>query len=332
MTRGASSRHHAERLLRCYPRAWRERYGEEFVELLVEDFADRPRWSGRTCNVVASGLLARISGAGLTGAALDAPDQARATLAALIGSLAMFLALGIAMWSQLTIGWQWSAPDTPGTTIAVIAMSVVVVIFAVLAVCAAGPVIWTVARAFLHKNAGGLGRPSLLVGVGLAVVIVGSRHFGNGWPGTGGHPWSHQGMVPGGVAAFSWAATLSITSYWMHPSALLAFPRTEVVWMLSSPLAMGMAVVGSAKLVRRVQFSARVLRIEILLGRVAALAMSLFLVAAGLWTLKGGPGPRGLFDTGSIDRFALVAMAVALVVAVHSLRRARSGRRTQLAH
>jgi len=206
-----------------------------------------------------------------------------------------------------------------------------VVVFAVLAACAAGPVIWTVAMTFVHRNARGLGRPLILVAVGLAVVIAGSRHFGNGWPGTGGHPWSHQGMVPGGVAAFSWAATLSVTSYWMHPYALLAFPPAEVVWMFCSPVAMGMAVVGSAKVVRRVELAPRVLRIEIVLGRVAAVAMSLFLVAACLWTLKGGPGPRGLFDTGAIDRFALVVMMLALGVAVHSLRRARGvGRRQRV--
>lgn len=330
MTEVPPGRQHAERLLRCYPRAWRERYGEEFVEFLIEDFADRPRWSGRTCNVVTSGLLARMAGAGLRGPVSDAPDQARASLAALIASLAAFLALGISMWSQLTIGWQWSAPDTPGTTIAMMAMSAVVVIFAVLAACAAGPVIWRVALAFLHKNARGLGRPLFLVGAGLAIVIVGSRHFGNGWPGTGGHPWPHQGIVPGGVAAFSWAATLSITSYWMHPSALLAFPAAEVVWMCCSPVALGMAVVGSAKVVRRVELAPRVLRMEIMLGRVAAIAMSVFLGAAGLWTLKGGPGPRGLFNTGAIDRFALVVMALALGVAVHSLRRARGARLARL--
>ena len=332
MTRAGSGQRHAEMLLRCYPRAWRERYGEEFVELLIEDFAERPHWSGRTFNVVATGLLARLSCAGLTGHVLDAPDQARASLAALIGSLAMFLALGISMWSQLTIGWQWSAPDTPGTTIAVVAMWVVVVIFAVLAACASGPVMWTVIKAFVKGGARGLGRPVLLTAVGLALLTMGSRHFGNGWPGTGGHPWSHQGMVPGGVAAFSWASTLSITSYWMHPAALLGFPLPEVIWMFASPLAIGMAVVGSAKIVRRVHLSPRVLRVEILLGRLAAVAMALFLMAAGLWTLKGGSGPRGLFDAGAIDRFALIAMTTSLVVAVHSLRRTRSFGCAQVTH
>ena len=135
-------------------------------------------------------------------------------------------------------------------------------------------------------------------------------------------------MVPGGVAAFSWAATLSITSNWVHPSALFAFPVSEVIWMIGSPVAMAMAVIGSTKIVRRVRLSPRVLQAEILLGRLTAGAMALFLVAAGLWSLKGGPGPRGLFDAGAIDRFALVAMAASLIVALHALRRARRVRTT----
>jgi hypothetical protein len=93
---------------------------------------------------------------------------------------------------------------------------------------------------------------------------------------------------------------------------------------------MAIAVIGSTKIVRRVQLSPRVLRFEILLGRLAACAMALFLVAASLWTLRGGPGPRGLFDVGAIDRFALVAMAASLVLAVQSLRRARGVRPTQV--
>jgi hypothetical protein len=165
--------------------------------------------------------------------------------------------------------------------------------------------------------------------VGLSIVVVGSRHFGNGWPGTGGHPWAHQGLVPGGIAAFSWASTLSITSYWMHPSALLAFPPAEVGWMLASPVAMVMVAVGAAKTVRRTRLSPGVLRFEILLGRLAVVAMALFLAAAGVWLLAGGTGPRGLFDAGVIDRFAVGTMTAAIVLASHTLYRAR---RLQLTH
>lgn len=322
----------AERLLRWYPRAWRERYGEEFAELLMDDWAERPRVVGRTVNVVASGLLARLAGAGLVGSVLDGPAQARASLSALICSLAAFLTLGVAMWAQLTIGWQWSAPTTTGTAIAVVAMTAGVVMFAALAACAAAPVIWTVLKAFARRSAQGLGRPALLVALGLAVVVVGSRHFGNGWPGTGGHPWAHQGLVPGGVAAFSWASTLSVTSYWAHPTALSAFPFSEVAWMIGSPVAMVMVVVGSTKVVRRARLTERVLRAEMVLGKLAASAMVLFVLATGVWMLDAAPGRRGLFATGTIDRVALIAMVACLLVAIRSLCRARRVRPAGLAH
>jgi hypothetical protein len=313
---------HAGRLLRWYPRAWRDRYGEEFAELLMEEWSERPRCASRTANVMASGLVARLSDAGMTGGLLDGPAQARASLAALICSLAAFLALGVSMWAQLTIGWQWSAPDT-GTAVAVVAMTGAVVVFAALAAGAAAPVIWAVLGAYRRRQAQGLGRPLLLIALGLGIVVVGSRHFGNGWPGTGGHPWAHQGLVPGGVAAFSWASTLSVTSYWAHPGALSTFPLTEVVWMIASPVAMATVAVGCAKTVRRARLSARVLRAEMVLGRLAVATMVLFVFAAGLWMLSGDPGPGGLFTTGAIDRFALIAMVACLVVAIQSLGRAR---------
>jgi len=323
MSAATPAERHAERLLRCYPRAWRERYGDEFAALLMEEWSERPRCARRSADVVVSGLVARLSGAGMTGGLLDGAAQARASLAALIAALAAFLALGVSMWAQLTIGWQWSAPDTRGTTIAVVIMTGAVIVFAALATVAAAPVVWVVLRAFRRRQAQGLGRPMLLIALGLGVVVVGSRHFGNGWPGTGGHPWAHQGLVPGGVAAFSWASTLSVTSYWVHPDALSRFPLTEVAWMLASPFAMVTAAVGCVKTVRRAHLSARVLRTEMVLGRLAVGAMVLFVVAAGLWMLNGVSGSPGLFAIGAIDRFALIAMVACLVVAIQSLGRAR---------
>jgi hypothetical protein len=40
-------RERAARLLRWYPRGWRERYGEEFAELLIAELEERPRSAGR---------------------------------------------------------------------------------------------------------------------------------------------------------------------------------------------------------------------------------------------------------------------------------------------
>ncbi len=183
----------AARLLRWYPKAWRSRYGEEFTELLISDLGERPRSWSRTADVIRGGIVARLADAGLCGCAPEATAQARASLASLACCAAVFLGIGGAMWSQLTIGWQWSEPDTVGITVATFVMSGTMGVFAVLALLAAIPVAWSVMSRIAHGGPQGLLGPSALFLAGLAVVVVGGRHFGNGWPGTGGHPWARTG-------------------------------------------------------------------------------------------------------------------------------------------
>ena len=233
-----SAEAHARRLMRLYPAAWRRRYGDEFVELLIADLTERPHCPSRTLDVFRGGVVARMNGAGLVGPAVEPRRQASTSLAVLGSALALFLTFGVSVWAQLSIGWQWSAPSTSATTMAMITMSVCVLLFALLGVAASLPIVAGVLRAVARHDARSLGRPLLLVASGALVLIVGSRHFANGWPGTGGHAWAHQGLVPGGVAAFAWASTLSVTSYWAHPSALAAFPPAEVAWMFISPFAL----------------------------------------------------------------------------------------------
>ena len=121
-------------------------------------------------------------------------------------------------------------------------------------------------------------------------MFVGGRHFGNGWPGTGGHPWARQGLVPGGVAAFSWASTLSVSAYWAHPAALARFPAGELAWMALSPLALAGLVGGAAALVRRTELSPRVLDFETRLGYAACGVMAVFLAGCCAWIVDGGRG------------------------------------------
>ena len=68
----------ARRLLRLYPRAWRNRYGEEFEQLLIADIDERPRSGSRTLDVFRSGSLARLAQAGLASDVLDPARQLRA--------------------------------------------------------------------------------------------------------------------------------------------------------------------------------------------------------------------------------------------------------------
>jgi hypothetical protein len=310
-------------LVRSYPKSWRARYGDEFSELLLAEFSERPHSFRRTVNVIWSGTLARCTCAGLSGHALPPTQQARASLASLGCAVAAFLTFGTAIWAQLAIGWQWSEPNTSATVAAMIVMTVGIGLFLALCVAATVPIAVHVARRFRHRQAQGLTRPVMLVAAAGAVLVIGSRHFGNGWPGTGGHPWVHQGLVPGGAAAFTWALTLSVTSYWAHPAGLLTFPAAEMAWMVVSPAALVCAVVGAAKIVRRLEISARLLRFEMVLAECAALVMIAVLGGACSWIVNGGAGPRNLFHTGAIDVAGVVIMAVSIAVAYRASHRAR---------
>lgn len=317
--------HRARRLLHAYPKSWRARYGDEFAELLMADIEERPRSWRRVLDVMWSGALTRMAPSGLCGQALDPIDQTRTSAVTLGVALAVFLSFGLAMWSQLTVGWQWSRPDTMATTAAMVVMSAMVLVFCGLGVLAAVPIAGSVLVRFWRRQAAGLVWPAVLFVGGTTVLVLGGRHFGNGWPGTGGHHWGAQGLVPGGMAAFTWASTLSVSSYWVHPGALSSFPVTELVWMAVSPVAIVCLVAGAATTVRRVPLSPKVLVYESRLGSVASFAMLGFLTACSFWIVDGGPGPRDLFHAGSINVAEIGMMVLALGVARLAIHRSVAG-------
>ncbi len=316
----------AATLVRWYPKSWRARYGDEFVALLMADLTDRPHSWRRGADVARTGLSTRLSATGLGRPTLPPVDQIRCSMAAVVSAVAVFLAFAVAMWAQLTVGWQWSQPDAAATKAAVVVITSGMALFAALALLAAVPVVWAVLVGIVRRRQPGLVGPSALFVVGTVLVIVGSRHFGNGWPGTGGHAWAGQGLVPGGVAAFSWASTLSISSYWAHPGALASFPLAELGWMALSPLAIAGVVVGATKTVRRLELSPRAWRYEAGLARAAAMGMLIVLGACGGWLVDGGPGPRNLFHAGAIDIVAVGVMAAALAVAYRAVSKAGRSR------
>jgi hypothetical protein len=312
----------ARRLLRWYPGSWRARYGDEFAELLLAELSERPRAWRRTVNVAHCGITARLAAAGLAGPPAGTAG-ARASLGTLTCSLAVFLTFGTAMWAQLAIGWQWAPPATTATTAAMLVMSGSLLFLAVLALLAAVPAGWAAILAGSLGQARSLRTPALLIGAGALILALGGRHFGNGWPGTGGPWWPYQGLAPGGIAAFGWASTLSVTSYWAHPAALASFPPAELAWMVLSPAAVLSLVIGAVQLVRRLELSRRVLCYETRIGRAAAGGMTAFLAGALCWVAQAGPEPHGLFRTGDIDAAGLAVMAAALATGWLAISRAR---------
>jgi hypothetical protein len=309
----------AARLLRWYPKAWRARYGDEFAELLIADIAERPRSAARILDVARGGAVARLTGAGLCGFPVreTAASPGAASLTTLGCSLAVFLGIGAAMWSQLTIGWQWSQSASTPATVATVTTSAAMLAFLVLGALAALPVLAVVSARIARRQGKGLIGPSAVFVAASTILFAGGRHFGNGWPGTGGH----RGLVPAGLAAFEWATSLSVSSYWAHPGALAAFPAAELAWMAVSPLAVACAVIAAAKLVRRAELPPRALAIETRLAAVACVVMAIFLAGSCCWIATGG-GKPSLFHAGIIDVAGAGVLAVALAVARQAARTA----------
>src|SRR6204780_3499668 len=307
----------AERLLRWYPREWQARYGDEFAELLISDMAEQPRSLRRSLDVAVSGVVARLAYAGLNQSNLEHSERIRRTLIAFACAAAVFVTFGLGMWAQLTIGWQWSAPDTVATSAAMVVMSCSVLVLLSLGALAVVPLAWSFARSALRRDR--VLRPFVLVVAGSGIFILGSRPFANGWPGTGGHPWAHQGLVPGGVAAFAWAATLFVTAYWAHPASLFSFPGPELAWMVVGPIALACFGIGAVRLVQEIELPPKLLRFEARLAQLGGVVMVVFLIGASLWVVDGGPGPRNLFHVGAIDIGSICVMVASLATAGRAL-------------
>jgi hypothetical protein len=232
----------------------------------------------------------------------------------------VYLVFGLAIWSQLYVGWRWSKPEAPATYSAMAIMTVGLILVAVVVGAASAPIVWTVISRFARRKAPGLLQPSMVFTAGLAFVVLGAHHFQNGWPGTGGHRWADQRVVPGGVAAFVWSSTLSITSYWAHPSSLRAFPVGELLWMLLSPVAIAGLVAGTVQTIRRLELPPALVRYEGRLCRIAVGGLGVFLFGVTMWMVDGGSGPADLFHVGVIDVVGLLTMVAMQVSAWGAVR------------
>ena len=321
-----SAERRVARLLRWYPPSWRARYGEEFAELLLADIDEQPRSLRRATNVAANGLLARCTSAGLTSHELPPLEQVRCGVATLCCALAAFVAFGVAMLAQLAMGWQWATPRSAPAVAASVAMSIAGACLVLIALSGAVPVAWHAAVTAVRRRDGRLMRSAGLMLVSGTVLIIGTRHFQNGWPGTGGTGALH-GLVPAGIAAFGWASTLSVSSFWVHPALLGTLPAAELAWMVLSPFAVLGLLAGFAGIVRRLTLPHWLLTYLSRLAMTAVVAAVPFLAGAASWVLATAPGQPGLFRPGLINGAELVTMALALVVALRAaigVRHARS--------
>ena len=314
---GSRAERRARRQLRWYPRSWRDRYGAEFTELLIAEIAEEPRSWRRALDVVRGGLLARCTVVGLTSHELPAREQFRASLAALCCASAVIGTLGLFMLAQLATGWQWTVTTSTPTTAGTLIMTVAAAGLALTGLAAALPAGWHAVRAAARNRDVRLALRLLLTVTCVVVLVVGTRHFQNGWPGTGG-TGADRGLVPGGLAAFAWASTLSVSAYWVHPGLWGVFPAAEIAWIVLSPFAWAGLLAGTVGAARRLDPAPRLRAYLARLSVAAAVAAIGFVAGAGCWVLARGPAGTVAFRPGLIDAGGLAAMALAAAIALRA--------------
>lgn len=310
----------AQRLLRWYPPSWRDEYGEEFAALLLDDMAERRVSLGRSLDVARAGCAARWRAGGLAPDSRALVPTSRKSAWMLVAS-GLFLFFANALWSQLIVDWQWSPPWSAMTEVAIGIMTAALLAGTLIALAVVVNAVVRVVRSGNLRNPRVL-VPALVGAVGIGVLIAGSAHFSPHWPGTAGHSWGlARHIVPGGVGAFSWAATMSVTSYWLHLHELRAFPASELVWMVVSPLAVFTAIAGGALAVARSSTTSRILAWDRRLLKGVQWSMITFALGAVTWLADDAPRqPHYMFRKGFIDVVDLCLIVVMALVA----RRART--------
>jgi hypothetical protein len=308
----------AQRLLRCYPARWRQRYGEEFAEMLVAQIEDEPRSWRRTADVVRGGINARLSLAGLSGGPIYEPRLALATTGAAITG---FTALGISLWSQLVIGAH-NSTTPPAAGAGMVVLTLALCYLAVLAVLAAMPIVGATVQSMARRERRGLFLPVTMILASGVALVAGGRHLATHWhvlvdSGSGAVP------IPDSAASFGWAETFTISTFWAHPRLLLAMPLTRLGWMVLSPLALVAGLVAVSMLLRRLDLSASVLRYEARLAKAAIVGMIPMLSAAAWWVFTSQHNADAGLRAGSLDVLLIAVMAAAVTIALLTTSRVR---------
>jgi hypothetical protein len=301
-----STEQRVRRLLRCYPRAWRERYGEEFAALLADDIGERPRSLRRDVDVIRAGVVARLARCGIVHGPLRSQSAA-----AFVGTAAagLFVACTVSIWTQLAGGWLTASPDTAAVSVGLVTLSGWLAGLLLTAIVAGVRVAAAVVRSARAGRGADLLRPLQLFVTSGAILVAGARLIAPRWP--AGRATHDNGMIVD-FARTGWAATDAISTFWLHPHRLLAVPIGELAWMVLSPVAV-VALVWAA--IRVVQVSGpRLVRNS---GKAWAVAGAFVLpcfVTAAAWVLGSQHAANPAFRAGTLDVVLLGVMATATLV------------------
>ena len=326
----------AVRLLRWYPPVWRERYGEEFVDHLEQDFADRPIDLRRSVNVACKGLVARVGDVGLSNSGVDPGGQARAALGTSFALIALMVVIMLDFWSRAMGAWSGRRyhpiPVSATTGILTVAMGLLMVVLAAVVLSVA----ICVARQILRGRAGRLVGPSILAVASGAFLLYVARAFPSflspyihGADGFRVMSLSHPGQTIANLAQITW----ELTQRWVAPwnQGIPGISTIQTVVDDCVPLAMFAFGVAIALLIRRVELPRVSARLVFPTVALLGTFTGVFFVAYIAWSAFGGPSNYEYFFPESpwlgVVYLILLALVPLLVIRSGLLARRNQPRR-----
>jgi hypothetical protein len=319
MNHNFDNAHRANRLLRWYPSAWRERYGEEFADHLEQEFADRSVDFSRAVNIAYKGLVARVADVGFSNAAKNAEDQTRAAVGTTFVLSALAALIDLNLWSRAMLAWSGRRyhpiPVSLTTGILTVATAALVVVLVAIVLIVAVSVV----RQIAHGRSRPLVGPSIFMVVSGALLIYAARWlprmivtYGRLRP--NGFRWSHPGPAIYGLAQITWDLTQKWIALWNQ-----GIPSTHNIQTVVNdvvPLAIVVFGVAIALLVRRVELPHFGTRLGFITVALLGTGTGVFIISYLVWSAVSGPAGFEYFFPESpwLGVTYLVFMAVAAVL------------------
>jgi hypothetical protein len=244
-------------LLRWYPPAWRERYGEELVVLMEDHSGEQPLSRKVKLSLIRAGLRERFHESGLVGGQLSPTERARA------GALLVLCA-----WTAFVVaGASFSkASEHFAQALSVSSRAIPQAAFDVVAAL------------------GVIG--ATLVAVGALAALPAFVHFVRvgGWPSIRGHV-----LRASVLTAVTVGAVVPLSAWAHHLDELQrnggdgVYSGAFVAWALLVAATLAQWTAAGVVAVRRIDFTRRVLHFEATLAVVVAGTMALITAATALW-------------------------------------------------
>ena len=287
------------RLLRWYPPAWRDRYGEEFVVYMQDSFgSERPPLTARL-SVVTGGIRERARRSGLTGDSVPPPDRVRAGMLTVLVSWTAMVIAGSSL-AKMSEHFDTALPDG-----------------------ASPHHLPDLAYTFIQTVAA-VGGLVALAGAGLALPMFVRFVRSGGWPSIRAHVLRASGctLFTGGVTVplLVWAHHL--TGHQRNGGST-AYTALFVAWAALVAVTLVLWTVLAVAAARKVTFSRSLLAAEAGMAVAVAFAIVGILAASALWwasvaerapTFLSGD-PSSPLNARLVATVALMAMAAVAATA-----------------